>query len=107
MNEADVTREDMDRNYVTTIINGAESRWYAPMDGAYMTAARVLTAGREKHGDKWKERDEKYYIDHAVAHLMTILYHEDFNMDPGDEDHLGHALTDLVLAVELRRRENA
>jgi hypothetical protein len=63
------------------------------------TASQVLTDGRAKHGDAWKGRSVDYYVDHARAHLEILG-----TSDAETEDHLAHAATDLLLAIELRRR---
>ncbi len=67
---------------------------------ALMRMVRVFTLGAEKYGPKnYKKIPLEDSVDQAMAHLAAYLAGDD------QDDHLGHALARLVMAVDAQ--ENA
>lgn len=64
---------------------------------AFTRLYSAIKEGASKYGFwTWpRNRDPREYLEHARVHLSLYL---DGNRD---EDHLGHALCDLVYAIEL------
>lgn len=58
------------------------------------TITSALASGRYPHGETWREADSVDHVEHAFGHLKRWL--------AGDqsEDHLGHALTRLLMGQE-------
>ena len=54
-----------------------------------------------KHGDAWKTRTSKRYVEHAHVHLTKYI---EGVVGEGLEHHIDHALTDLAIAAELIER---
>ena len=71
---------------------------------ALRIVARILEAGEATHPpdapNHWLNLPAREHAAQAIAHLDKFLVGAN-----ADEDHLAHALTRLLLAVELRARE--
>ena len=65
---------------------------------AIRVADEVIKEGQKKHGDRWKGRESVYYIERAAVHI------DEWCDGDESEDHLSHAMTDLILAIALRER---
>ncbi len=62
---------------------------------ALLRMANVFTKGAEKYGpNNYKKIPLEDSVDHAMAHLVAFLAGDD------QDDHLGHALARLAMAVE-------
>jgi hypothetical protein len=67
---------------------------------ALRVLAKILHDGAVAHqdedGSNWRQIPSRIHINHALYHLNEL------NAKNIDEDHLGHALTRLAMAVETR-----
>jgi hypothetical protein len=70
---------------------------------ALRIVARILAAGERTHpsdaANHWLKISTREHVARAMTHLDRFLV-----CAYADEDHLAHALTRLLLAVELRER---
>lgn len=70
---------------------------------AIITVSSILDEGAKKYGEwNWLSISTNDNINHALAHIFAHFYGD------SSEDHLGHATTRLLFALELeeRRKEN-
>jgi len=64
---------------------------------AVIEVGRVMLQGEVSHGkDNWRFIPLDEHLDHALLHIMEYL------SGGTDEDHLSHAATRLLMALELR-----
>lgn len=69
---------------------------------AALEVSKVLETGRVKYGaENWRLIDEADHINHALGHLFQYLAG-----DNSGEDHLAHAATRLLFALEINRVDN-
>lgn len=73
---------------------------------ALLAAARVLTQGAAKYGERnWEKGLDLHRVYAAVLrHLFAWAKGEDINTEDGVETHLAHALTGLMMMVTLDER---
>jgi hypothetical protein len=60
---------------------------------------RVLAAGAVIHRGTWHRQPAREHVDHALVHLNA------WQAGAADEDHLGHASTRLLMAMQLAAGE--
>ncbi len=72
--------------------------------------ACTMREGEKEHGlDEWKKKDKLTHMQHAATHMIKAFkLHFGENKYKGivieDEDHLAHAATRLLMALERREQ---
>jgi len=62
---------------------------------AFAQIDQVLAAGEVVHRGAWRTQPVAVHVEHALAHLIA------WQAGRNDEDHLAHAGTRLLLALQL------
>jgi hypothetical protein len=88
---------------------GAQSKLEGRYDmipgNALHVLAKVFAFGARKYArNNWKRIPYEDHINHAMAHLASLMNDE---RDEGDEDHLAHAFCRLAMAVSQREDTDA
>ena len=60
---------------------------------------QVLVEGEATHHGAWRRQPVREHVEHAIAHLNA------WQAGATDEDHLGHASTRLLMALQLAAGE--
>jgi hypothetical protein len=65
---------------------------------ALKSVARTLDAGERDHPHRqWQRTKIRHHVDHAISHLHK------WGMGDRSEDHLAHAATRILMALELEQ----
>lgn len=87
---------------LTVARGGANPVLEAPLQAAFREIALLIEKNQPTRGDEWRLQPIEFHVASATAHLGELGKEALAGPPGGDEDHLLHAATRLVMALQLR-----